>query len=125
MEAQMLDLIILTVSLVFFVIAVAYVYGCQSLKGGARQMLENILLLLLDRRLAGRTWSLRFCARRNSDDPQWLVADCVLLRPAAACGEADGAVHGPRVRKEEDLAGPCAGAGGASALSHHRRQCGR
>jgi hypothetical protein len=30
----MLDLIILTVSLVFFVIAVAYVYGCQSLKGG-------------------------------------------------------------------------------------------
>jgi hypothetical protein len=30
----MLDLIILTVSLVFFVIAVAYVYACQSLKGG-------------------------------------------------------------------------------------------
>ena len=30
----MLDLIILTVSLVFFGIAVAYVHGCQSLKGG-------------------------------------------------------------------------------------------
>jgi hypothetical protein len=30
----MLDLIFLVVSLVFFVIAVAYVHGCQSLKGG-------------------------------------------------------------------------------------------
>ena len=30
----MLDLIIVTVSLVFFGIAVAYVHGCQSLKGG-------------------------------------------------------------------------------------------
>jgi len=30
----MLDLIILTVSLVFFGIAVAYIHGCQSLKGG-------------------------------------------------------------------------------------------
>ena len=30
----MLELIIVTVSLVFFVIAVAYVHGCQSLKGG-------------------------------------------------------------------------------------------
>ena len=30
----MLDLIFLAVSLVFFVIAVAYVHGCQSLKGG-------------------------------------------------------------------------------------------
>ena len=30
----MLDLIFLTVSLVFFVIAVAYVHGCESLKGG-------------------------------------------------------------------------------------------
>jgi hypothetical protein len=30
----MLDLIIVTVSLVFFGIAVAYVHGCQSLKDG-------------------------------------------------------------------------------------------
>ncbi len=30
----MLDLIFLAVSLMFFVIAVAYVHGCQSLKGG-------------------------------------------------------------------------------------------
>ena len=30
----MLDLIFLVVSLMFFVIAVAYVQGCQSLKGG-------------------------------------------------------------------------------------------
>ena len=30
----MLDPIFLAVSLVFFVIAVAYVHGCQSLKGG-------------------------------------------------------------------------------------------
>ena len=30
----MLDLIFLAVSLVFFVIAVTYVHGCQSLKGG-------------------------------------------------------------------------------------------
>jgi hypothetical protein len=31
----MLDLIIVTVSLVFFGIAVAYIHGCQSLKGGS------------------------------------------------------------------------------------------
>ena len=30
----MLDLIFLAVSLVFFGIAVAYIHGCQSLKGG-------------------------------------------------------------------------------------------
>lgn len=30
----MLDLIIVTVSLVYFVIAMAYIHGCQSLKGG-------------------------------------------------------------------------------------------
>jgi hypothetical protein len=30
----MSDLIFLGASLVFFVIAVAYLYGCQSLKGG-------------------------------------------------------------------------------------------
>jgi hypothetical protein len=31
----MLDLIFLTVSLAFFVIAVAYVHGCESLRGGS------------------------------------------------------------------------------------------
>jgi hypothetical protein len=31
----MLDLIIVTVSLVFFGIAMAYIHGCQSLKGGS------------------------------------------------------------------------------------------
>jgi hypothetical protein len=31
----MLDLIIVTVSLVYFVIAMAYIHGCQSLKGGS------------------------------------------------------------------------------------------
>src|ERR1019366_3685764 len=51
-----------------------------------------------------------------------MAADWGLLRACAARGETHGALHGPGLRRQKDVARSRAGAGGETALSHDRRR---
>src|ERR1700730_15848306 len=61
------------------------------------------------------------CGRRNSDDSEWMAANCFSADGGLADHQAPRRVHGAGVQPGADLAGPCDEAGGANSLSDNRR----
>ncbi len=117
----LMDLIYIGLTILFFLLALAYVRGCEKLQWPHLEE-DQVWVLTLTQSSESLKWILnrssewrlrRFylsilatpcCARRSfDDDAEWVATDLFVLRDHTVCDEADGYIHGPRLQSRENI----------------------